>query len=93
VHTGNLGKHCARRHCPGGWELWEFDPGKETNFVRAGAHGRLVCEAGHRRPPRELKFARDCRACHEKDDPPVGKSARQCDRGHSTGSWKSAQVL
>ncbi|HEX8783226.1 MAG TPA: hypothetical protein VF764_07645 [Steroidobacteraceae bacterium] len=47
MHTGNLGKHCARPHCPGGWELWEFDHGKETNFVR----------------------------------------------GHSTGSWKSAQVL
>ena len=93
MHTGNLGKHRARRHCPGSWELREFDHGKETNFVRAGAHGRLVSEAGHRRPPRELKFARDCRACHEKDDPPVGKSARQCDRGHSTGSWKSAQVL
>ena len=93
MHTGNLGKHRARRHCPGSWELREFDHGKETNFVRAGAHGRLVCEAGHRRPPRELKFARDCRACHEKDDPPVGKSARQCDRGHPTRSWKSAQVL
>jgi hypothetical protein len=93
VHTGNLGKHRARRHCPGSWELREFDHGKETNFVLADAHGRLVCEASHRRPPRELKFARDCRACHEKDDTPVGKSARQCDRGHSTGSWKSAQVL
>ena len=93
MHTGNLGKHRARRHCPGSWELREFDHGKETNFVRAGAHGRLVCEAGHRRPPRELKFARDCLACHERDDTPVWKYARQCDRGHSTGSRKSAQVL
>ena len=93
MHTGNLGKHRARRHCPGSWELREFDHGKETNFVLAGAHGRLVCEACHRRPPREAKFARDCLACHERDDTPVWKYARQCDRGHPTGSWKSAQVL
>ena len=91
MHTGNLGKHCARRHCPGGWELWEFDRGKATNCVLAGAHGRLVCEASDRRPSRE--FARDCLACREKEDTPVGKYARQCDRVHSTGSWKSAPVL
>ena len=75
MHTGNLGKHCARRHCLGGWELWELDHGKEYNFVLSDGHGRLVCEACRRRPPGEVKFA------------------RQCDRGHSTGSWKSAQVL
>jgi hypothetical protein len=92
VHKGNLGKECTRCHSPNGWKLWEFDHGKETGFALSGAHGKLACEACHRRPPDEVKLKHDCLSCHEKDDVHLGAYGRQCDRCHSTVTWKGARV-
>ena len=92
VHKGDLGKDCARCHSPNGWRLWEFDHGKETGFALSGAHGKLACEACHRRPPDELKLKEDCLSCHEKDDVHLGQYGRFCDRCHTTISFKGARV-
>jgi hypothetical protein len=72
--------------------MWEFDHGKETGFALSGAHGKLACEACHRQPPDEVKLKQDCLSCHEKDDVHLGQYGRQCDRCHSTVSWKGARV-
>ena len=92
VHKGNLGKDCGRCHSSNGWRLWEFDHGKETGFLLAGAHARLACESCHRRPPDEVKLKQDCLSCHEKDDVHLGQYGRQCDRCHTTTTWKGARV-
>jgi len=92
VHKGNLGKECTRCHSPNGWKMWEFDHGKETGFALSGAHGKLACESCHRHPPGEVKLKRDCTSCHEKDDIHLGQYGRQCDRCHSTVTWKGARI-
>jgi class III cytochrome C family protein len=92
VHKGNLGKDCARCHSPNGWKLWEFDHAKETGFALAGAHAKLACQACHRRPADEVKLKQDCLSCHEKDDLHLGQYGRQCDRCHTTITWKGARV-
>lgn len=92
VHKGKLGKECARCHNSNGWRLWEFDHGKETKFALTGAHGKLACEACHRQPADEVKLKQDCLSCHEKDDLHLGQYGRQCDRCHSTSTWKGARV-
>jgi hypothetical protein len=92
VHKGDLGKDCARCHSPNGWRQWQFDHGKETGFALTGAHGKLTCEACHRRPPEEVKLKQDCLSCHEKDDVHLGQYGRQCDRCHTTITWKGAKV-
>src|SRR5580765_67583 len=92
VHKGNLGKDCGRCHTPNSLRLWEFDHGKETHFALTGAHGKLACEACHRRPPDEVKLKQDCLSCHEKDDIHLGQYGRQCDRCHTTITFKGARV-
>jgi hypothetical protein len=92
VHQGHRGKDCGRCHSPNGWTLWEFDHGKETRFALTGAHGTLACESCHRRPPDEVKLKQDCLSCHEKDDVHLGQYGRQCDRCHSTVTWKGARM-
>src|SRR5947207_2426251 len=84
VHKGNLGKDCHRCHSENGWKLWEFDHGKETGFALSGAHGKLACEACHRRPPDEVKLKQHSLSCHEKDDVHFGQYGRQCDRCQTT---------
>jgi hypothetical protein len=92
VHKGNLGKECTRCHSPNGWKMWEFDHLKETRFALSGAHGKLACESCHRHPPGEVKLNRECLSCHEKDDIHLGQYGRQCERCHSTVTWKGARV-
>ncbi len=92
VHKGKLGRDCARCHSPNGWKLWEFDHARETGFSLRGAHGSLACEACHHKPPGEVKLPQDCLSCHEKDDIHLGQYGRQCDRCHSTFTWKGARV-
>jgi hypothetical protein len=92
VHKGDLGKDCGRCHSPNAWKQWEFDHGKETGFALSGAHGKLACEACHRRPPNEVKLKQDCLSCHEKDDVHLGQYGRQCDRCHATTTFKGARV-
>jgi hypothetical protein len=92
VHKGKLGSDCARCHSPNGWNLWEFDHARETGFSLHGAHATLACEACHRRPPGELKLKEDCLSCHERDDVHLGQYGRQCDRCHSTVTWRGARV-
>ncbi len=93
VHKGELGKDCARCHNPNSWSQWQFDHGKETGFALSGAHGKLACEGCHRRPPDQEKLKTDCISCHARDDVHLGQYGRNCDRCHSTFSFKGARVL
>jgi hypothetical protein len=39
-----------------------------------------------------VKLKQDCLSCHEKDDVHLGQYGRQCDRCHTTTTWKGARV-
>jgi hypothetical protein len=92
VHHGSLGPECAKCHSPNGWRLWEFDHGKETGFALTGAHGKLSCEGCHKQPPDQVKLNASCLSCHEQDDVHLGQYGRQCQRCHSTITFKGARL-
>jgi hypothetical protein len=91
VHRGSLGKECAKCHSPNGWGIWEFDHGKETGFQLTGAHGKLTCGGCHKQPADEVKLNSNCLSCHEQDDVHLGQYGRQCQRCHSTVTFKGAR--
>ena len=92
VHKGALGQECAKCHSPNGWKKWEFDHGKETGFALTGAHAKLVCAGCHIQPADEVKLNQNCLSCHEKDDIHLGQYGRQCQRCHSTVTFKGARL-
>lgn len=92
VHKGGLGKECANCHSPNGWNLWEFDHGRQTGFSLTGEHARLKCADCHRQPAADVKLPSDCGSCHRKDDIHLGQFGAQCQRCHTTLSFKGARI-
>jgi hypothetical protein len=92
VHKGGLGKKCADCHSTNGWPLWVFDHAKQAHFPLVGAHGKLQCAACHRDPPGSVKLSQQCGVCHRKDDRHLGQYGAQCDRCHTSYSWKGARI-
>jgi hypothetical protein len=92
VHQGGLGRDCAACHSSNGWANWEFDHQKQTGFALTGAHGQAKCVDCHRQPAAVVKLAKDCAACHRSDDVHLGQFGMQCQRCHSTISFKGARI-
>ncbi len=92
VHKGRFGKDCAACHSPNGWKAWVFDHAK-TGFALTGAHGTLKCAQCHVKPANEVKLAQDCASCHRKDDIHLGQYGAQCQRCHSTKTFRGARIL
>lgn len=91
-HQGSLGKECDSCHSPNGWNIWEFDHARVTGFALAGAHSKLQCADCHRQPPAEVELSDDCSSCHLKDDVHFGDFGRQCQRCHSTTSFRQVRI-
>lgn len=91
-HKGGLGKQCASCHNVNGWNLWTFDHGKVTHFALTGAHTRLNCADCHQKPAAEVKLSTECGACHVRDDVHFGQFGRQCQRCHSTVSFRQVHM-
>ena len=92
VHKGGLGEKCDTCHTPNGWSLWVFDHFKQTGFALSGAHGKNKCADCHRKPAGEVKISPDCISCHQKDDIHAGQFGRQCQRCHSTVTFKGGRA-
>jgi LSD1 subclass zinc finger protein len=92
VHSGALGRDCAACHSPNGWRLWDFNHNEQTKFALTGAHGRLRCGECHRRPAGQVKLPTDCAACHRDNDIHLGQFGVQCQRCHSTLTFKGARI-
>jgi Cytochrome c3/Cytochrome c7 and related cytochrome c len=92
VHRGGLGKNCASCHNSNGWNIWTFDHGKATRFALTGAHAKLDCAGCHKQPASEVKLSRDCGSCHVRDDVHFGQFGRQCQRCHTTISFKQVRM-
>lgn len=91
-HGGSLGPKCDSCHVPNGWNIWQFDHERATGFALSGGHAKLECANCHRRPPTQVKLARECGACHAKDDVHFGEFGRQCQRCHSTISFRQVRI-
>jgi len=92
VHKGGLGRDCATCHSSNSWTTWEFDHQKQTGFALTGAHGKAKCVDCHRQPAAEVKLAKDCAACHRRDDIHLGQFGMQCQRCHSTITFRGARI-
>jgi hypothetical protein len=92
VHKGGLGQECARCHSPNGWRIWDFDHGEETDFPLTGAHAKLACADCHKQPADEVELDSQCVSCHAQDDVHLGQYGRQCQRCHSTVTFKGARL-
>jgi hypothetical protein len=91
IHKGSLGAKCAECHSPNGWNLWEFDHAR-TGFALAGAHRKAQCGECHRRPPEREKLSSDCITCHQRDDVHAGQFGRNCQRCHTTVTFRSGRA-
>ena len=92
VHKGALGPDCAACHSPNGWNLWSFDHGAKTHFPLTGAHQALRCADCHVKPAGEVKLSRECVSCHASDEVHGGQFGRQCDRCHTTITFRGGHA-
>jgi hypothetical protein len=92
VHQGGLGGDCAACHSPNGWRVWEFDHNNQTDFALTGRHARLTCGECHRRPAGQVKLPADCASCHRDNDIHLGQFGVQCQRCHTTLTFKGARI-
>ncbi len=88
VHDGSLGTDCEGCHSPAGWERWQFDHGRQTDFALTGAHADLACAGCHAPGARDaLDISTTCASCHASDDVHNGSFGGQCDRCHTADSF------
>jgi len=92
VHKGSLGKDCAACHSPNGWKLWDFNHNEQTKFPLSGAHAQLTCGECHRRPAGQVQLPTDCASCHRDNDIHLGQFGAQCQRCHTTLTFKGARI-
>jgi hypothetical protein len=92
VHHGGLGQQCESCHSPNGWAQWRFDHAKETHFALIGGHSGLQCADCHREAPGTVKTSPLCISCHRQDDRHLGTYGEQCERCHTSYTWKGARI-
>ena len=91
VHAGKLGKKCEQCHTPAGWRSSVSFDHDLTSYPLVGLHVAVPCEQCHlTRQYRDV--GKQCVDCHGADDVHLGQYGRQCDRCHSTFTWKGARV-
>lgn len=94
VHKRTLGNGCALCHNPNGWRVWRFDHDTQTDYKLDGAHKKVLCHACHREPAKDkIRLAKTCGACHQGDDVHNGGFGLQCERCHTTESFKQIRFI
>lgn len=89
AHKGANGTNCASCHNPRGWKQTSFDHDKMTDFPLRGAHRSATCAACHKQPPKVAKPPVTCFGCHAAEDAHKGGNGQDCERCHSSTSWKA----
>jgi len=88
-HKGRLGADCASCHSPKGWLSWHFDHDAQTRFPLTGAHHGLDCHACHSQPVSGKPVLDTvCGTCHRKDDVHRGSFGQNCDKCHTTTTFR-----
>ena len=89
VHHGQVGTQCAQCHNPRAWQQVQFDHNRLTKFPLLGGHRSASCAACHQPKLALLKPATTCISCHAADDKHKGGNGTDCERCHTTDSWKA----
>ena len=84
-HEGQLGPQCASCHDDKAWKVPAFDHAR-TRFPLVGRHLATACKSCHT-TPRFKDAARDCNACHRKDDRHKLAFGVTCDSCHNARAW------
>lgn len=91
VHKGSLGIACEQCHNPNGWRLWLFDHDRQSKFPLEGAHKDLACQGCHSQPvadSKDIRLAKECFSCHQKDDVHKSNFGQNCGRCHVESSFR-----
>ncbi len=85
-HEAQLGKACETCHSDSSWKVGKFNHAL-TRFPLTGRHIVATCASCHP-TPRFKDAARDCYACHKKEDQHAQKFGVNCANCHNARSWK-----
>jgi hypothetical protein len=91
AHKGAMGRDCAQCHNPNGWQQWLFDHNSQTDFDLDGAHQDLACASCHGGSTK-AELETGCHSCHQQDDPHRKRFGRDCERCHTTDSFRDIRV-
>lgn len=84
-HEGSQGKQCDNCHSDISWRSTQFDHGK-TRFPLTGRHNGVECRSCHE-TKRFRGTARECVACHQKNDVHRAALGERCEACHNTRHW------
>ena len=94
IHLGSNGNDCKQCHNNDKWSKTEFDHNKSTDFLLQGAHIDLTCSACHQpgqvhKEPAlgQTKNVRQCKDCHQTNDPHKGALGKTCQDCHQQTKW------
>lgn len=92
-HELRLGRKCEVCHNARDWKIWDFDHDKRTRYKIDGAHKKASCEDCHKQPARDDKLGtpNTCYGCHSESDIHEGSFGQQCERCHTTRSFKEVR--
>lgn len=92
-HNQKLGTQCEDCHTPNGWGIWEFDHNRQSLFKIDGKHKGLHCHSCHRSTVQKIeRKPRPCSSCHRNDDPHNGQFGSDCERCHTTRSFRDIKM-
>lgn len=87
-HKGRYGGRCQSCHVEQGWRSVIFEHDRDTKFVLAGRHRKVICDACHRDGPYRVKAEARCYTCHKGDDIHFGSFEQKCDSCHLPDDWR-----
>lgn len=86
-HKGKIGNACDQCHNEKSWKVPNFDHGR-TRYPLTGKHLKVACDKCHQ----SLAYrdaAKDCGACHEKEDVHKKRLGLRCEACHNARDWRS----
>jgi len=93
THQGALGDQCQSCHNPNGWDFWQFDHDRQTDFRLQGAHQGLSCAGCHAPGSNVKKTATLCASCHQADDIHKGGFGQKCGDCHVEETFSIINIL
>lgn len=95
-HNMKLGTVCEACHNARDWKVWDFNHNDRafTKFDLDGKHKKIDCLECHTTPVvgKKLPATTTCYSCHDKDDEHEGTFGKQCDKCHTTDSFKNIKI-
>ncbi|WP_395701883.1 cytochrome C [Aquabacterium sp.] len=92
-HANTLGSGCGDCHDARAWKPAPAFDHQRTRFALRNAHAApaVACSACHADARHYRDLARDCIACHRKDDRHAGQSGERCEACHADTRWRDTR--